>query len=145
MSTRKLGIAIVGLGGAVATTMVAGIELLKKGLIGKDGLPLADLNIEGLAQYEDIVFAGWDLYGEHLAKAAETHDVLTYRQFVALEEDLRKIKPWPAIGNPKFVSNLTGQNSVLSNSLREAVDKVKEDLRAFMADCDAVVVINLAS
>jgi len=145
MSTRKLGIAIVGLGGAVATTMVAGIELLKKGLIGKDGLPLADLNIEGLAQYEDIVFAGWDLYGEHLAKAAETHDVLTYRQFVALEEDLRKIKPWPAIGNPKFVSNLTGQNSVLSNSLREAVEKVKEDLRAFMADCDAVVVINLAS
>ena len=30
MSERKLGIAIIGLGGAVGTTMVAGIELLKK-------------------------------------------------------------------------------------------------------------------
>ncbi len=30
MNTRKLGIAIIGIGGAVGTTMVAGIELLKK-------------------------------------------------------------------------------------------------------------------
>ncbi len=30
MSERKLGIAIIGLGGAVGTTMVAGIELLSK-------------------------------------------------------------------------------------------------------------------
>ena len=43
MSERKLGVAIIGLGGAVGTTMVAGIELLKQGLIGTEGLPLADL------------------------------------------------------------------------------------------------------
>ncbi|MBA2621345.1 MAG: hypothetical protein H0U87_09100, partial [Acidobacteria bacterium] len=43
MKNRKLGIAIVGLGGAVGTTIVAGIELLKKKLIGTDGLPLAAL------------------------------------------------------------------------------------------------------
>ena len=145
MTKRKLGIAIVGLGGAVGTTMVAGIELLKKGVIGKDGLPLAEVAADGLAAYEDIVFAGWDLYGEHLANAAETHDVLTYKQHVAVEEDLRKIKPWPAVGNPKFVSNITGQNALAGNSHRETIESLRENLREFKGDCDAVVVINLAS
>ena len=51
--------------------MAAGIELLKRGLIGHEGLPLAELSVDGMAKYTDIVFAGWDLFGEHLAKAAE--------------------------------------------------------------------------
>jgi myo-inositol-1-phosphate synthase len=38
---RRLGLAIVGLGGAVATTVVAGLDLLSRGLIRPDGLPLA--------------------------------------------------------------------------------------------------------
>ncbi len=61
MNNRKLGIAIIGLGGAVGTTIVAGIELLKKGLIETTGLPLADLpdNLtEDLADYKNIVFGG---------------------------------------------------------------------------------------
>ncbi|HEY0050551.1 MAG TPA: inositol-3-phosphate synthase, partial [Pyrinomonadaceae bacterium] len=106
MSNRKLGIAIVGLGGAVGTTMVAGIELLKKGLIGTEGLPLAELdeNLTGdLAAYDSLVFGGWDLFGEHLAKAAEEHDVLTHKQFVAVENELREIKPWRAVGNREFL------------------------------------------
>ena len=93
MSERKLGVAIIGLGGAVGTTMVAGIGLLKKGLIGSEGLPLAELDedlTKDLADYENIVFAGWDLFGEHLAKAAEEHEVLTHKQFVAVEEELAK-------------------------------------------------------
>lgn len=145
MTKRTLGIAVVGLGGAVGTTMVAGIELLKKGVIREDGLPLAGLVIEGPADYKDIVFGGWDLYGDDLAKAAENHDVLTYKQFLAVEDDLRKIKPWPAISDPKFVSNLTGRNAIITDSLRASIEKVREDLRNFKTSCDAVVVINLAS
>ncbi|MEP7076875.1 MAG: inositol-3-phosphate synthase [Acidobacteriota bacterium] len=144
MSARKLGVAIVGLGGAVGTTIVAGIELLKKGLIEKDGLPLADIEA-GLVDYEDIIFAGWDLYGEHLANAAETHDVLTYRQFTAVEDVLRNIKPWPAISDPKFVSNISGENVLAAASLRGSIDRVRQDLRDFKKTCDSVVVINLAS
>ena len=49
MAKRKLGIAVVGLGGAVGTTMAAGIELLKEGLRGTDGLPVAEWSVEGLA------------------------------------------------------------------------------------------------
>lgn len=149
MSNGKLGIAIIGLGGAVGTTMVAGVELLKKGLIGTEGLPLAELDAEltrDLAEYENITFGGWDLFGEHLAKAAEEHDVLTHKQFVAVEDELRKIKPWRAVENREFLVNIRGENKVSdNNSHRETIEKIRKDLREFKKSCDEVVVINLAS
>ncbi|MEP6903547.1 MAG: inositol-3-phosphate synthase, partial [Actinomycetota bacterium] len=149
MNSRKLGIAIIGLGGAVGTTVVAGIELLKKGKIGTEGLPLANLNaelIKDLANYENIVFGGWDLFGEHLAKAAEEHDVLTHQQFVAVETELRRIKPWRAVGNLEFLANIDGENQFSpESSLRASIEKIQADLQAFKKTCDAVVVINLGS
>ena len=145
MRNRTLGIAVVGLGGAVGTTMAAGIELLKKGLIDTAGLPLAEFKNAHLAGYENIVFAGWDLFGEHLAKAAEEHDVLTHKQFVAVEDELRKVKPWAAAGNDKFLSNIEGENRLASGTHREAIGKIRADLRSYAATCDSVVVINLAS
>jgi myo-inositol-1-phosphate synthase len=145
MAKQTLGIAVVGLGGAVGTTMVAGIELLKKGLIGTEGLPLAKVDTDELAEYEDIVFAGWDLFGEHLAKAAEEHDVLTHKQFVAVEESLRKLKPWPAVRNNQFLSNIEGVNEFVSGSHRETIAKIRADIARFRESCDSVVVVNLAS
>jgi myo-inositol-1-phosphate synthase len=136
------------LGGAVGTTMVAGIELLKKGRIGTEGLPLANLDADltkDLAAYENIVFAGWDLFGEHLAKAAEEHEVLTHKQFVAVEENLRQIKPWRAAANKTFLANIEGENTVSGNAHRETIGKIRENLREFKKSCDEVVVINLAS
>ena len=149
MSERKLGIAIIGLGGAVGTTMVAGIELLKKNKIGTEGLPLADLDAElvkDLVGYENIVFAGWDLHGENLAAAAEEHDVLTHKQFVAVESELRQIKPWRAVGNKSFLENIEGENQfALTDSHRETIEKIQKDLQTFKKSCDSVVVINLGS
>lgn len=145
MGYRKLGIAVVGLGGAVGTTMAAGIELLKKGVIGTDGLPLADANNASLADYTDIVFAGWDLFPDHLAAAAEGHDVLTYKQFIAAQESLREIKPWPAVGDPRFLSLIDGENKVSASGHRGVIEKLRKDLAEFAKTCDAVVVINLAS
>lgn len=145
MAKRTLGIAVVGLGGAVGTTMAAGIELIKSASTGTAGLPLADLSIEGLVPYQDIVFAGWDLFGEHLAKAAEEHEVLTHKQFVGVEAELKKLKPWPAIGNPDFLSNIGGANRIDQASHHETIEKLRADLRAFRQTCDAVVMINLAS
>ena len=145
MAKRKLGIAIVGIGGAVGTTMVAGVELLKKGLIGKEGLPLAELEINNLADYTDIVFAGWDLFGDNLATAAEEHDVLTHKQFVAVEDDLRKIKPWRAAANKQFLAKIDGENQHSKQPHRETIEKLRGDLHEFKKSCASAVVINLAS
>ena len=87
----KLGILIVGLG-AVATTFVAGVEAVRKGIaapIGsltqmgtirlgkrtdgrspliKDFVPLADL--------DDLVFGGWDIFNDSAYEAAANAKVL---------------------------------------------------------------------
>lgn len=144
MTNRKLGVAVIGLGGAVGTTMVAGVELLKKGLIGSEGLPLAGIDA-GLVDYQDIVFAGWDLFGEHLSKAAEGHDVLSYKQFVAVQDELRCIKPWPAAGNKAFLANVDGENKLSARSHRDMIGALQNNLHEFKKTCDSVVVINLAS
>lgn len=145
MANRTLGIAIVGLGGAVGTTMAAGVELLKKGMIGTEGLPLANISVDGLADYSNIVFAGWDLFPDHLAKAAEGHEVLTYKQHVAVQDALREIKPWPAIGDERFLSLIDGENKIGSSGHRSTLEKLRSDLVEFKTRCDSVVVINLAS
>jgi len=149
MNNRKLGIAIVGIGGAVGTTIVAGIELLKKKFIGTEGLPLADLpaNLtKDLAAYENIICGGWDLFAENLGHAAEEHDVLTHKQFVAVEDELKKIKPWRAVGNKDFLANIEGKNQFSqTDSHRETIEKIRKDLREFKKTCDEAVVINLAS
>ena len=148
MSNRKLGIAIIGLGGAVGTTMVAGIELLKMGLIGKAGLPLAELDpglTKSLIDYEHIAFGGWDLNPSDLAIAAAGHDVLSHRQLNAVENNLAQITPWRAIDDKNFLSNIEGENTLPNRSHRETVKKIRNDINRFKETCDSVIVINLAS
>lgn len=143
MAKRKLGIAVVGIGGAVGTTMAAGIELLRQNAIDTTGLPLAGFG--QLADYTDIEFAGWDLFDNDLAAAAETHDVLTLKQFGAVSSGLAEKRPWPAIADTRFLSNISGTNIISLAKLRDAAEQVRADIREFRAQCDAVCVVNLAS
>ena len=83
-ATGRLGVLVVGVGGAVATTMITGTLAARKGLakaIGsiaqmatmrmqdgkehliKDIVPLVDLN--------DIVFGGWDIFADDAYEAAK--------------------------------------------------------------------------
>jgi myo-inositol-1-phosphate synthase len=146
-----LGVAIVGLGGAVATTAVAGVELIKQGATGLDGLPLAKLAPEltrELAAYTGIVFGGWDLYDTDLATAARHHDVLDLAQYEAARDALSAITPWPAYGNNAFCEGVTGAHRCAGDmSLRDVVDQLRADLRGFKQDngLDRAVVLNFAS
>ncbi len=143
MVERKLGIAVIGLGGAVGTTMVAGIELLKKQKISKIGLPLSNIKAD-LIDYEQIVFSGWDLFDADLAQATKTHGVLSYEQFVEVEEFLKTIKPLPAIADLNFVE-IEGNNIAKASSQLEKVNQIRSDLQKFKQICSSVVTINLAS
>src|ERR1700761_2624514 len=105
-ATGKLGVLIPGLG-AVATTLIAGVEAIKKGIaqpIGsitqmgnihlnrktgnnypkiKDFVPLAGLN--------DLVFGGWDVYEENVYEAATRAKVLEQGTLLALRSELEAI------------------------------------------------------
>jgi myo-inositol-1-phosphate synthase len=142
---RRLGLAIVGLGGAVGTTVSAGLDLLGRGLIGTDGLPLA--GHDELAPYTSIVVGGWDLNSDDLATAARHHGVLEPAQLDAAGPALAAMRPWPAAANPAFCHNVTGANVVEAQGHRAAVELIRADLRRFAAerDLDATVMVNLAS
>src|ERR1700748_2615506 len=110
-ATGKLGVMIPGMG-AVATTLIAGVEAVRKGLakpIGslsqvghirlgkrtenrspliKDFAPIAGLN--------DIVFTGWDIFGGNLYDAAKTAQVLDRDQLEQIRPYLQSIEPMPA-------------------------------------------------
>ena len=151
-SAGRLGIAIIGLGGAVGTTVVAGVELMRQGRVGTDGLPLAhlpasDLPPVGLAAYDDLVFGGWDLSAADLADAARTHDVLGLAHYEAARDALAAVAPWPAVGDARFCAGVTGAHAVAAPSRRAAVDHIRADLRRFLAEngLERAVVINLAS
>ncbi len=146
----RVGVAIVGLGGAVATTTVAGIELLRHGLIGYEGLPLANAAPEAVDQlvaYEQLVFAGWDLAADDLRRAAATHNVLTAEQLTQVGDALERVKPWPAAGNAQFCRNIDGQHRVLAETHREVIAIIHDNLRRFRqeAELEGLVLVNLAS
>src|SRR4051794_34659333 len=111
LKRRRVGVAVVGLGGAVATTAAAGVEILRRGSNRMDGLPLAHVSVPGLAGYDDLVFGGWDLNGQSLAEAAAEHRVLNDNQLEEMGEALRAIRPWPAVASSAFCRRIEGANA----------------------------------
>ncbi|BCM81843.1 inositol-3-phosphate synthase [Methylobacterium indicum] len=144
---RRVGVAFVGMGGAVATTAIAGIEMIKSGSNRLDGLPLAGHAVAGMVGYKDLVFGGWDLNGDDLGAAAAGHGVLTKQDIENGAQVLNGMKPWPAVGSAKFCKNIDGGNRIVAKDHREAVDCIAGDLKRFREESgvDDVVVVNLAS
>ncbi len=145
IENRRLGVAVVGLGGAVASTAVAGVELMRRGITGTDGLPLAGL--ETLVPYENLVFGGWDLCGDDLASAAASHGILPADQLQAAKPALVDVRPWPAVVNPEFCRNAAGTHCVAAEGHLGRVEKIRADLRDFKEEhaLDGAVLVNLAS
>lgn len=94
----KLGICIAGLDGAVASTMVAGVALMRRGRAE----PLAMIaerfvRSHKLATFDEIVFGGWDRRGENLFEAAVRNRVVELARLQPVAKELAALKPWPAV------------------------------------------------
>ncbi len=144
---RRVGVLVVGLGGAVATTAAAGVEMLRAGSNDMAGLPLAGVGAPGIAAYRNLHFAGWDLHGEDLENAVREHRVLDRDQSELVGPALRGMRPWPAVGSVDFCKNVDGANKVAAKSHREAVDRIRDDIRRYResSGIENLVVVNLAS
>ena len=103
--------------------------------------------VQGLADYRDIVFAGWDVNGDDLGTAAETHGVISKDLLADGAQALSGIRPWQAVGSERFCRNIDGTNKYVARSHRDAVERIAQDLERFRRDsgADGVVVMNLAS
>jgi myo-inositol-1-phosphate synthase len=153
----KLGVLLPGLG-AVATTFIAGVLAIKKGIgkpIGsitqmqtirlgkrtekrtpqiKDFVPLADL--------KNFVFGGWDIFKDDCYEGAKKAGVLNEDLLQKLKTGLRKIKPMKGVFNKNYVRKLDG-NFIKWGNRWEMAKKLIEDIRRFKKEkkCDRLVMI----
>jgi myo-inositol-1-phosphate synthase len=94
---KRLGICIAGLDGAVASTVVAGAALMRRGLAQPVALVSEEyVKSHQLAGWDEIVFAGWDPRGENLHAAALRNRVLEPHRLKPVARELARLKPWPA-------------------------------------------------
>jgi myo-inositol-1-phosphate synthase len=159
-ATGKLGVMVVGLG-AVATTLIAGVEAVRKGLakpIGsltqmgtirlgkrtdnkspliKDFVPLADL--------KDVVFTGWDIFEDNVYEAAAHAAVLDKGLLEQLKPYIETIKPLPAVFDTYYVKRLHGTHVKTGKNKRDLAEQVRADIREFKKTVDRVVIIWCAS
>ena len=143
----RLGLLLVGLGGAVATTVAAGLERIRQGSEDRAGLPLAGMSGTGLVEYGQIEVVGWDLNPDDLATAAARHRVIPPEMLAAVETGLSAIRPWAGSGNTAFCRNVSGDHTTRANSHLGAVEQVRQDIAGYRARAgiDRLVMVNLAS
>src|SRR4029077_4533817 len=130
LAMNRIGVAIVGVNGAVATTVIAGVDLMKRGLVPRVGMVTerADARIAesitellDFAPLESMVFAGWDLQFANVYEGALHHKVLPQHVLEQVRADLEKITPWPAVFSSSYVEKLAGKNVVVAKGHREEV------------------------
>jgi myo-inositol-1-phosphate synthase len=158
-ATGRLGVLLPGLG-AVATTVIAGVELARRGL----GRPIGSLTQFGtvrlgkrtegrtpkisefvpLASLDDLVFGSWDPIPDNAYDSALLAGVLQRHEHIEPVADfLRTIVPMPAAFDRQYVKRLDGVNVKPGNSKRQWAESLREDIRRFKAenDCDRMVMI----
>ena len=154
----KVGILLVGLG-AVSTTTIAGTLAIRKKLarpIGsltqmgtvrlgkrtdgrspliKDFVPLADL--------DDLVFGGWDIFEDDCYEAAKTAGVLEQPILDEIKDELSAIKPMSAVFDRHYVKRLDGPNVKKGKNKRDLAEQLIQDIRDFKSrnGLDRVVMV----
>ena len=162
-ATGKLGVLSVGLG-AVATTFIAGVELVRQGKskpIGsltqmatirlgkrtdnrtpliKDFVPLTEL--------KDIVFGAWDPVPDNAYESALHCGVLDKHEHVLpIADFLKSITPMPAAFEQTYVKRLEGKNVKKEKTKKATAEALRKDIRDFKAKhgCERLVMIWCAS
>ncbi len=154
----KLGILCPGMG-AVATTFMAGVLAVNKGLaepigsltqmgrirIGKrtkvnkpfikDLVPLQPL--------KKIAFGGWDIFNVDMYEAAVHADVLDINLLKKLKTSLKKIKPMKAVFDPRYVKKLNGTFVKKGKTKMDLAKALMADIKKFkkVNKCDRLVMV----
>src|SRR5246500_406311 len=142
----KLGVMIPGMG-AVATTFVAGVEAIRKGLakpigsltqmgtirLGKrtDGRSPKVKEFVPLAGLDDLVFTGWDIFEDNMYEAASNAGVLDYRLLEQLKPFLSTIMPRPAVFDHNYVRKIDGPNVKKGKTKMDLAEQLRDDIRDF--------------
>lgn len=142
----RLGVLIPGMG-AVATTFVGGVLAIRQGL-GKPigslsqmgtlsmdrtpsgrGTPIRDL--VPLTPLDDLVFGGWDIFGDNMYAAAVDAGVLERSLLDGIKPHLQAIRPMPAVFDRRYVKRLDGPHTKSGRTKMDLADQVRMDIQEF--------------
>jgi myo-inositol-1-phosphate synthase len=142
----KLGVLMPGMG-AVSTTFMAGVELVRRGLASpvgsltqmaairlgkrtenrspliKDFVPLAGL--------KDLVFGGWDIYPDDSYTAAKKSGVLDSAHLEKSKKFLSSIRPMKAAFDRAYVKNLDGRYLKKAANKLALARQIQADIESF--------------
>jgi myo-inositol-1-phosphate synthase len=154
----KLGVLTPGMG-AVSTTVMAGVELVRRG----EAVPVGSLTQMGtirlgkrtegrvppikdfvpLAKLDDIVFGGWDVYPDNAYEAAKKAGVLETKDLDKVKKFLGGIRPMKAAFDQNYVKRLQGPNVKRAKTKLDLAERIREDIREFKKKnkCDRLVMV----
>jgi len=148
-ATGKLAIFTPGLG-AVATTFIAGVERVRRGLsvpigslsqmatirLGKrtDNRSPLIKDFVSLASLDDIVFGAWDPIPDDAFTAATRAGVLEKSDIDPIADFLKSIKPMPAVFESRYVTRINGATNVKTGkNKRDLAEQIRADIRNVMS------------
>jgi len=154
----KLGVLLPGMG-AVSTTLIAGVELVKKGL----GRPVGSLTQYGtirlgrrpdnntplikdfvpLANLEDLVFGGWDIFPDNAYEAALHAGVIEPTRLEAVRTELEALQPWQAVFEQRYVRRLSGTHVKVGKNKYDLARQLMEDIETFQGRTNATRMVML--
>jgi myo-inositol-1-phosphate synthase len=154
----KLGVMIPGMG-AVATTFVAGVEAIRKGI----AKPIGSLTQMGtvrlgkrtdarspkikefvpLAGLDDLVFTGWDIFQDDMHAAAKNAGVLDRELLEQVKPFLSTIKPRKAVFDHNYVKKIDGPNVKKGKNKMDLAEQVRADIQDFKKTSGATRLITI--
>jgi myo-inositol-1-phosphate synthase len=144
----KVGVLLVGLG-AVSTTTIAGVMAIRRGLakpigaltqmgtvrLGKrtEGRAPAIKEFVPLAELDNLVFGGWDIFEEDCYQAARTAGVLDAGLLDQIKDELAAVVPMPAVFDRQYVKRLDGPHLKKGRNKKDLAEQLVDDMRRFKA------------
>jgi myo-inositol-1-phosphate synthase len=142
----KLGVLLPGMG-AVSTTFMAGVDLVRRG----ESLPVGSLTqmatirlgkrtdartpkikeFVPLAELKDLVFGGWDIFADDAYEAAAKAGVLDSKDLEKAKKFLKTIKPMKAAFDQNYVKLLHGTHVKKGKTKFDLAEQIREDIRNF--------------
>ena len=142
----KLGVLTPGMG-AVSTTVMAGVELVRRG----ESTPVGSLTQMGtirlgkrtdarspkikdfvkLAELDDLVFGCWDVFPDDAFQAATKAGVLDAKDLAKAQKFLKGIRPMTAAFDQNYVKNLHGKHVKKGKTKFDLAEQIRDDIRRF--------------
>jgi myo-inositol-1-phosphate synthase len=157
-NSTSTGVLFVGLGGAVATTVVGGVFAIQRAVMQPIGLVTEDDQWEALdfLSLNSLVFGGWDVRSVDLYTAATEHQVIPSDILPAITDDLKRVTSWAgvAVSVDQAVANIANANGNGNGSAKkfyvtrqQGVAQLMRDIAEFRRQhrLDQVIVINTTS